>query len=121
MDAKTIDAEFAALAKRLEDLEDITDAKRVETAADELRRVGYTPMLLVAPDNFLETTREQIQAELQRIRSLPAEELPTEADEADMVRIQAAMLLVSNYETLVRLRQPDPKVWNDIIELYGED
>ncbi len=121
MDAKTIDAEFAALAKRLDEIEDVTDPKRVATAADELRRVGYTPMLLVAPDNFLESTREQIRAEIERIRTMPAAELPTEADEASTVRVQAAMLLVSNYETLVRLRQPDPKVWNDIIELYGED
>ncbi len=121
MDAKTIDAEFAALARRLDEIEDVTDPQRVATATDELRRVGYTPMLLVAPDNFLETTREQIRAELQRIRTMPAAELPTEADEAETVRVQAAMLLVSNYETLVRLRQPDPKAWNEIIELYGED
>ncbi len=121
MDTKTLDAEFAALDKRLAAIEDVTDPRRVQITADELQRMGYTPMLLVAPDNFIVATREQIAAELKRIRTMPADELPTEADEADTVRVQAGALLVTNYEILVRLRVPDAKVWDEIIELYGED
>lgn len=121
MEPKTLDTEFAALAERLAAIEDVTDPKRVRIAAEELRRIGYTPMVLVAPENFLEATGDQIGAELKRIRTMPATELPTEADEADTVRVQAAMLLVANYEMLVRLRVPDGTAWDAIIELYGED
>lgn len=121
MDKTTIDAEFAALAERLDAIEDVNDPKRVATTAEELHRLGYTPMLLVTPDHFIEADRGQIRAELERIRHLPGDELPTEADEADTVRIQAAKLLVSNYEILVRLRRPEADAWDEVIELYGED
>lgn len=121
MDTKTLDAEFAALARRLAAIEDVTDPERVRITAEELRRIGYTPMLLVAPENFIEATREQIAAELKRIRTMSADELPTEADKPDTVRVQAGSLLVANYEILARLRVPDAKVWDEIIELYGED
>jgi len=121
MESNVLDAEFAALAKRLAAIEDVTDPKRVRIAAEELRRMGYSPMLLVAPENLLEATRDQIAAELKRIRTMAAAELPTEADEADTVRVQAAMLLVTHYEMLVRLRVPDGAAWDEIIELYGED
>ena len=121
MESNVLDAEFAALAKRLAAIEDVTDPKRVRIAAEELRRMGYSLMLLVAPENLLEATRDQIAAELKRIRTMAAAELPTEADEADTVRVQAAMLLVTHYEMLVRLRVPDGAAWDEIIELYGED
>ena len=121
MDAQAMNAEFAALVARLDQIEDVTDPKRIAVTAEELRRVGYTPMLLVEPAGFLEASLAQIEMEVARIRTLPVDELPNGMAEPDEVRLQAAMLLVSNYEVLVQLRIPDPKAWDDVIELYGED
>jgi small-conductance mechanosensitive channel len=116
-----MDTVFAELMERLDQIEDVTDADRIAKTAEELRRVGYSPMLLVAPENFLEASLDTIRAEVKRIRTMPQAELPTEADAADDVRVQAATLLVSHYEQLTLLRLPDPKAWDDLIELYGED
>ena len=121
MDAQAMDAEFAALVERLDQIEEVSDPKRIAVTAEELGRMGYTPMLLVEPENFLEASLPQIEMAVERIRTMPADELPNGMAEPDEVRLQAAMLLVSNYEVLAKLRVPDAKTWDDVIELYGED
>jgi hypothetical protein len=121
MDREKLDAEFADLTARLNKVEDVTDPGRIEKTADELRRLGYSPMLLVAPEDFLDSSLDDIRALVSRIRTMPEAELPTEADAPDDVRVQAAKLLVSHYEQLTLLRMPEAKAWDDLIELYGED
>lgn len=123
------DTEFqAALAQARQELESLPLAEslgQMTRVSRQLHAVGYSPLVLFPPDNFADFTRQDVEAEIDRVVNLPAKTLVERgyADPAEHreIKLRDIRMLVSQYGFVVRMRTDDADTWDEFTELYLED
>jgi len=100
-------------------------ADRIEFTAQTLEGKSYEPVLLLRTPGFLRMGRNELEKEIERVRSLSDEEMMAAgfSASADFAEFKAKhlQLLVYHYNLLCRLRNDDPSAWDMINELYEDD
>ena len=101
-----------SIRKQIEALPDDAAAEQIEQAAKRLEKIGYQPMLIAAPPDFLRITKTRLLAFINDLVANPGETELTE---------QHLNLLLHHYRLLQRLRRDEPEAWDEISELMEED
>ena len=100
------------IRQQIKALPEDASTEEMEQAAKRLEKIGYQPMLIVRPPDFLRITKSRL---LSFIDELVAN------TEANKLSEQHLNLLLHHYRLLQRLRSDDPEAWDEISELMEED
>ena len=106
-------------------LENVTDASRIQYTAKRLEGLYFSPTLILSTERFLYLSKADILEEIDRVAALPDQEMQEQGfdttQDFHQIKLEHLGLLVYHFTLLTRLRQDDPEAWDEIDELYGDD
>lgn len=100
------------IRKEASELPDDHDDKSIQSTANDLLGMKYTPTLIFETPGFHNMKKGDILSEIDRIESM---------DEKTEQKITHLKLLIYHYKLLIRLRNNEPEAWDEVNELYEDD
>ncbi|MBN2163030.1 MAG: hypothetical protein JXR25_05190 [Pontiellaceae bacterium] len=111
--------------KVLQEFPEDAPAEKIESTAHDLEGMNYEPVLLLKTSGFLRMGREALEAEIDRVLTMPDAEMMAEGFSATAnfgeFKAKHLQLLVYHYGLLCRLRADEPDAWDTINELMEDD
>lgn len=123
---KTFRERFTWLLHQAASLEDNFPEEQVQSVASRLQGLNFAPPLVIDNTTFLRLRKQGLLAEIERIGSLPEEQICVLGGvdtslSCDDQRLQHISVLLFYFKKLLALRAGDPGEWDEIDELYVHD
>jgi hypothetical protein len=106
-------------------LPEVLDASRIQQTAARLETLHFVPTLMLPVPCFLYFSKADLLEEIERVAALSEQDIHAQGieieQEAHEIKLEQIGLLVYHFKLLSRLRMDEPKAWDEIDELYGDD
>ena len=102
-----------------------SDEKSIETVANALKAMKYSPTLLFDTPQFVTFTKQDLLDEINRVAGLTKDDklLKTldKSVDPNEIKLTHITLLINHFKLLTRLRDDEDEAWEEVNELYEDD